>query len=177
MGIDVQRIERRALHAQHHAVEVGDDRVGVEGFAVVEHHALAQVEGPLGAVLAHLPALGQAGDRRGGVVLGHQRFPDIQDLAAIIAVLLAGREIAVARQHDFSIGVGVLRERGRAKQRQRQYQQHGQQAEGEMGVFHGLSFLLVYSKPDPYSGLVACTGSQTSSWDVNWYAFTRLPSG
>jgi hypothetical protein len=42
-----------------HAVEVELHRLGVEGRAVVEGDAVAQLEGVDGAVLADLPALGQ----------------------------------------------------------------------------------------------------------------------
>ena len=153
MGINVQGIEGGALHPHGHAVEVGDDGVGVEVAAVVELDPLPEVEGPLLAVLAHLPAFRQAGDGGGGVILGDQGLPYVQDLAAIVAVLFAGGQVPVPGQHDFSVRIHrglALLDRGGIDRGlcvagsasaggQAQAQCQGQQQGGQalLVVFHG----------------------------------------
>ena len=129
MGSDVQRIEGGALHAQHHAIKIGDHSVGVEILTIVELYALAKVERPLGAILAHLPTLCQTGNGRGGIILRDERFPDVENLAAVVAILLTGRQVAVAGKHNFSIG--ILRRLGNRKAAQRAQRQQQHQDQGK----------------------------------------------
>ncbi len=63
------------LRLVEHFLEVEDRRVGVESGAVVELHAFAQLEHPLGLVFGvHRPALGETGDDHAGF-LGRREIP------------------------------------------------------------------------------------------------------
>lgn len=90
-------------------VVVGADRLGVERLTVVELDALAQVEGPDGALVVRVPLLGEAADelRAAGLVL-QQR---LEGLAGDAEGLTVGRQrrvegtgVAGAAEHEGVLG-------------------------------------------------------------------------
>ena len=72
-GLQLRAGPARAFHREHHVV-------GREGRAVVESHALAQVEAPAGRV-QHLPALGEAWDDLEVLVAPDQAFHHVGEQA------------------------------------------------------------------------------------------------
>ena len=101
-GLDHRRVETRleGLLVAEDAVEEVLDGLGVERGAVVELHALSQLEGPRQAVLGHRPRLGQPGLEL------HLRVEPDEVLMHHPVHLLTGVRLGVLRVEAVGIGTG-----------------------------------------------------------------------
>ena len=129
---DVQHVKARRLHALFQSFHILEHSICREFRPIMEAHAAAQMKAPSAPPVEHLPASCKA--RSGSArlfIVCHERFPDLENLAAIVAVMLARSQVSVRRQNDGIIFTRRLRCRrirlGTACQKQRSKQQKHQE--------------------------------------------------
>ena len=94
-------VERRRARLLLHPCEVVRDHLRGQWRAVVKPHPLAQMKHPHAPLVQHLPRCGKAGSGRTRLLIRRdERLPDTENLAAVVAVVHARRELAVCREHD-----------------------------------------------------------------------------